>query len=140
LVFGLLSPLFFKQNQTKIKMITSKHNVNGLPDSGSRTNFSTGAVRDAMEGKGLPSMIPTCALMSLAKRFEDGASKYGPDNWKKGIPLSRYYDAASRHLWALRDGKTDEDHFGAVLWNIACWQKTKRMIDSHLLPQELNDL
>jgi hypothetical protein len=114
--------------------------INELPDSGSRTNFSTGAVRDAMDGKGFPSLIPTCALKSIAKRFEDGAKKYGRNNWQKGIPLSRYCDATHRHLWALRDGKTDEDHFGAVLWNVACWQKTKQMIDSGLLPEELNDL
>ncbi len=121
-------------------MVTSEQNNNKLPSSGVMTNFSTGAVRDAMEGKGFPSLIPTCALTSLAKRFEDGATKYGRDNWKKGIPLSRYCDAANRHLWALMEGRTDEDHFGAVMWNIACWQRTKRMIDSHLLPEELNDL
>lgn len=111
-----------------------------LPSSGKMTNFSTGAVRDAMMGKGFPSLIPTGALKSLAKRFEDGAIKYGRDNWQKGIPLSRYCDAANRHLWALRDRKTDEDHFGAVLWNIACWQETKRRIDLGLLPEELNDI
>lgn len=134
-------------------MITSEENVmenllkgelpkfvKELPSTGKMSKFGTGAVRDAMEGKGLPSMIPTCALKSLAKRFEDGCTKYGRDNWLKGIPLSRYCDSTYRHLWALRDGKTDEDHFGAVLWNIACWQKTKNMIDSNLLPQELNDL
>ena len=114
--------------------------VQNLPSSGKMTNFETGAVRDAMEGKGLPSLIPTCALRSIAKRFEDGAIKYGRDNWTKGIPLSRYCDASHRHLWALRDGKTDEDHFGAVLWNIACWQKTKEMIDRGELPETLNDL
>ena len=51
-----------------------------LPDSGARTAVDTGAVRDSMQGKGLPSMIPTCAIMAMAKRFEDGATKYGPDN------------------------------------------------------------
>ena len=121
-----------------IKMESNKECV--LPSSGSMSNFETGAVRDAMEGKGLPSLIPTCALRSIAKRFEDGATKYGRDNWMKGIPLSRYCDASHRHLWALRDGKTDEDHFGAVLWNIACWQKTKELIDSGELPETLNDI
>ncbi len=111
-----------------------------LPDSGARTAFDTGAVRDSMEGKGIPSMIPTCAIKAMARRFEDGASKYGKDNWKKGIPLSRYCDAAFRHLMACKDGETDEDHFGAVLWNMACWLETKRMISTKQLPTELNDL
>ena len=121
-------------------MVTSEDKGSVLPSSGKMSKFDTGAVRDAMEGKGLPSLIPTCALKSLAKRFEDGATKYGRDNWQQGIPLSRYCDSAHRHLWALRDGQTDEGHFGAVLWNIACWQKTKEMIDSDLLPKHLDDL
>jgi hypothetical protein len=41
---------------------------------------------------------------------------------------------------ACRDGKTDEDHFGAVLWNMACWLETKRLIKIGKLPQELDDL
>jgi len=111
-----------------------------LPDSGSRTAFSTGAVRDAMQGKGVPSMIPTCAITAVAKRFEDGASKYGPDNWRKGIPTSRYCDAAYRHLMACRDGKVDEDHFGAVLWNMSCWLWTLHAIEEGKLPSELDDI
>ena len=57
----------------------------GLPDSGERTAFDSGAVRDSMRGKGYPSMIPTVAIMAMARRFEDGATKYGRDNWKKGM-------------------------------------------------------
>jgi hypothetical protein len=111
-----------------------------IPDTGSRTHFETGAVRDAMQGKGMPSMIPTSAIKSMAKRFGDGATKYGPDNWKKGIPTSRYCDAAYRHLMACRDRKIDEDHFGAVLWNMACWLWTLEQIKYGNLPQELDDI
>ena len=49
------------------------------------SNFSTGAVRDAMRGKGLPSLMPVSALRAVSRRFEDGAEKYGRDNWKKEI-------------------------------------------------------
>lgn len=111
-----------------------------LPDSGARTAFDTGAVRDSMKGKGMPSMIPTCAIMAMARRFEDGATKYGADNWRKGIPTSRYCDAAYRHLMQARDGDTTEDHFGAVLWNIACWLWTLKAIEDNKLPSELNDI
>ena len=121
-------------------MITSDTSTKPLPSSGEVSHFATGAVRDTMRGKGFPSLIPTCALMALAKRFEDGANKYGRDNWKKGIPLSRYCDATNRHLWAFRDGCTKEDHAGAVLWNVACWLETKRMIDNGELSEDLNDL
>jgi len=111
-----------------------------LPDSGSRTAFDTGAVRDAMKGKGIPSMIPTCAIMAMARRFEDGATKYGADNWRKGIPLSRYCDAAYRHLMQCRDNDFSEDHFGAVMWNMACWLWTLNKIDAGELPAELDDI
>lgn len=110
-----------------------------LPDSGDRTEFDTGAVRDAMSGKGLPSLIPPEALRRLARRFEDGATKYGRDNWQKGIPLSRYHDAILRHTLSAAEGKTDEDHLGAVLWNAAAWVWTEDAISSGQLPAELDD-
>ena len=82
-------------------MATVGKKLSSLPDTGDRTAFNTGAVRDAMKGKGIPSMIPTEAIYAIARRFEDGATKYGADNWRKGIPLSRYCDSAYRHLMAF---------------------------------------
>lgn len=111
-----------------------------LPDSGERTEFETGAVRDAMTGKGCPSLIPTCALRMVARRFEDGMQKYGRHNWKKGIPLSRYVDSLYRHLWAYIDGDESEDHGGAIIWNAVCLVATKHMIKSGKLPKSLDDL
>ncbi|CAB4163597.1 hypothetical protein UFOVP806_30 [uncultured Caudovirales phage] len=115
-----------------------------IPDSGARTSFETGAVRDASVGKGLPSRIPPIALDALAKRFEDGAIKYpdsdhGP-NWMKGIPLSRFYDAICRHVSKAAQGHLDEDHLGAVMWNAAAWLWTENEIQAGRLPIELNDL
>jgi len=111
-----------------------------LPDSGARTEFETGSVRDACEGKGLPSLIPTSSLISCSKRFEDGATKYGRDNWKKGQPLSRYIDSIYRHLWAYMDGCEKEDHLGAVIWNSMCLQQTNEWINEGKLPPELRDI
>ena len=110
-----------------------------LPDSGDRTNFDTGAVRDAMSGKGLPSLIPPEAIRRCARRFEDGAAKYGLHNWMKGIPLSRYQDAITRHTLAAAEGQTDEDHLGAVLWNAAAWVWTQDEIEAGRLPASLDD-
>lgn len=111
-----------------------------LPDTGARSEFETGAVRDAHIGKGFFAMIPHEAEARIARRFEDGANKYGPDNWRKGIPLSRYYDAMRRHLakWAL--GHTDEDHLGAVGWNYCAAVWTEREIYEGRLPSSLNNL
>ena len=111
-----------------------------LPDSGERTAFATGAVRDAMTGKGVPSMIPPIALRALARRFEDGAQKYGPLNFQKGIPLARCYDSIFRHLLAWSEGDITEDHGGAVLWNMAVALWTQEQIQDGSLPEELNDL
>ena len=111
-----------------------------LPDSGDRTNFNTGAVRDAMAGKGLPSCIPTSALRAVSKRFEDGAVKYGRDNWQKGIPVSRYVDSIYRHLWAFMEGDVDEDHLSAVIWNAMGLYDTMASMDNEALPSELYDI
>jgi hypothetical protein len=39
-----------------------------------------------------------------------------------------------------RDGDTTEDHFGAVLWNMACWLWTLKAIEDNDLPKELDDI
>ena len=114
--------------------------MNQLPDTGTRSEFTTGAVRDAMSGKGLPSQIPPEAIRRLALRFEDGATKYGLKNWMQGIPLSRYVDAIVRHTLSAAEGQDDEDHLGAVLWNAAAWIWTERQIIEGRLPAELDDL
>ncbi|WP_038168538.1 dATP/dGTP diphosphohydrolase domain-containing protein [Verrucomicrobium sp. BvORR106] len=111
-----------------------------IPDSGTRSQFITGAVRDAAPGKGLPSNIPPIAIRALARRFEDGAQKYGPRNWMQGIPLSRYIDAIIRHTLSMSEGRTDEDHAGAVLWNAAAFMWTRQAVENGKLPNDLNDL
>lgn len=111
-----------------------------LPTTGAMSEFSTGAVRDASAGKGLPSCIPPVALRKLAQRFEDGAAKYQKNNWQKGIPLSRYQDSLMRHTLAHAEGDTSEDHMGAMLWNASAWAWTEEAITKGRLPAELDDL
>ncbi|QDT30925.1 dATP/dGTP diphosphohydrolase domain-containing protein [Thalassoglobus polymorphus] len=117
-----------------------------LPDTGSRTQFETGAVRDAAAGKGLPSAIPYVAIQKLAQRYEDGRAKYPDDpetgrpNWQKGIPLSRFQDAIVRHSYQWAEGDQSEDHLGAVLWNAAGAAWTEQEINAGRLPADLDDL
>lgn len=60
------------------------------------------------------------AMLELAKHFEEGATKYGENNWQKGIPTHCYIDSAVRHyLKWLRDD-SDEPHDRAFVWNIIC--------------------
>lgn len=111
-----------------------------LPDTGGRTTFTTGAVRDASAGKPRPTLLPPHAYRMIAMRATDGAAKYNDHNWTKGIPLSRYADAIQRHLWAFLEGDQSEDHLGAIMWNAGCLAWTKEQIAAGHLPTDLADL
>mgnify|MGYP003153055492 CR=1 FL=1 len=103
-------------------------------------HFSTGSQRDTAKGKGQPSRISTIFLDRLSKKIEQGLKKYGDRNWEKGQPLSRFIDSAQRHLWAVMEGKEDEDHAAAWAWNTMCFIHTKELIDRGELPTDLDDL
>ena len=147
--------------------------VSIIKDSGDRTEFSTGAVRDMREGKGRCDLMPLevvynllngrslpakedgqvmhniktflekndtyylylaldhfadkryerstpTMLLEVAKHFEEGAKKYGENNWQKGIPPKCYIDSAIRHYLKWLRGDTDEPHDRAFVWNLMC--------------------
>ena len=49
--------------------------INELPDSGERTEFETGSVRDSMKGKGFPSHLPPVVLRApVCRDPEHGAA------------------------------------------------------------------
>lgn len=159
-----------------------------IKDSGDRTQFESGAVRDMREGKGRFDLAPLdvmanlingrgfpekeegmvihniktflekndtyylylalehftdrcyerslpTMLLEVAKHFEEGAKKYGPDNWRKGIPVYCYIDSAIRHYLKWLRGDNDEPHDRAFVWNLMCciwevdygeeWRKSK---------------
>lgn len=51
-------------------------------------------------------LIPGAALVETSLAFKDGASKYGPYNWRENPVLySIYIDAALRHIHSLLDGE-----------------------------------
>ena len=99
-----------------------------IQDSGTRREFESGAVRDMAEGKGRCDLLPMCALLRLARHYEQGAKKYADRNWEKGIPVSVMIDSALRHVFKYMDGWTDEDHLCAAAWNIlgAMWMEEKQ--------------
>lgn len=145
--------------------------LSSIKDSGDRTEFETGAVRDMREGKGrfdlapldvmseyyskicddngnvlhflaafqthgelntlyyalssfvnihIPNQSDETMFLEVAKHFEEGAKKYGENNWQKGIPVKCYIDSAVRHYLKWLRGDEDEPHDRAFCWNIIC--------------------
>lgn len=60
---------------------------------------------------------------ALAKHYEAGAVVHGVDNWKKGLPIygsergGCFLDSMRRHIDQALQGKDDEPHAIAALWN-----------------------
>ena len=49
--------------------------------------------------------IPAECMQGIAKVLAYGAAKYEKDNWRRGIPMSRYISAALRHIHAWNSGE-----------------------------------
>jgi hypothetical protein len=130
----------FETSPVKDMFISEGQRVAGIKDSGKRSEFSTGAVRDVQENKGRLDLLPFLAMLRLSKHYERGCLKYGDRNWEKGIPLSRYFDSGVRHAVKAFMGFKDEHHWTAALWNFSCLIETKDRIELGLLPKELDDL
>ena len=163
-----------------------------IKDSGNRTEFVTGAVRDMRKGKGRCDLLPLdviselcgfiyanpmldvftainkfqetsnkmyldialCDLMTqkgwniytmvleVSIHFEEGAKKYGENNWQKGIPVKVYIDSAIRHYLKWLRGDQDEPHDRAFCWNILCamWTcKNKPELNDYRKDDEKNE-
>lgn len=110
-----------------------------VKDSGKREEFDTGSRRDTQDGKGRYDLLPAHAIFLVSRQFEEGAKKYGTNNWKLGQPLSRFLCSGLRHLFKHMAGHTDERHDVAAAWNILCMIETRDMIERGVLPAELND-
>lgn len=95
-----------------------EYRKNHIKDSGERTTFSTGAVRDMHAGKGRMDLLPWAAIIEVSKHCENGAKKYGEHNVNRGIPTHSLLDSAMRHAAKYLDGQDDEDHLLAAAWNL----------------------
>ena len=59
-------------------------------------------------------------ILEVSMHFEEGAEKYGENNWQKGLPVKCYINSAVRHYLKWLRGDTDERHDRAFCWNILC--------------------
>ena len=103
----------------KVKQALNKKKGNRMiKDSGERTQFESGAVRDMHTGKGRMDLLPLTAIIELSKHCEEGALKYGEHNIDKGIPQHSLCDSGMRHLVKYMRGDKDEYHLRAACWNL----------------------
>lgn len=127
-----------------------------LEDSGSRTEFETGAQRELAPNKGRFDLLPGTAIAAvmhadgnrplnakamalLALHFERGAAKYSARNWEKGLPLWSFLDSGLRHAYKELAGEGDEDHAIALLWNLICYLDTDMAIAHGKAPKSLRE-
>ena len=111
-----------------------------VQDSGERSEFDTGAVRDRQAGKGRYDLLSPIAMRRMARHFENGSAVHGDRNWERGQPLSRFIDSALRHLFQYLAGERDEDHLAAAAWNVMGIMEMQERIREGILPSELDDI
>tara|TARA_A100001011_G_C14005819_1_gene713389 strand:- start:406 stop:693 length:288 start_codon:yes stop_codon:yes gene_type:complete len=58
-------------------------------------------------------LLPSFALEETVKVLTFGAKKYDRENWRKLDDLhNRYFNAAQRHLWAIKRGESHDPETG----------------------------
>ncbi len=113
----------------------------GMTDSGKRQSFGRGmAIRDTADEKPRPDLISPFAEERQGHWLRMGAAKYAERNWEKGMPFSRCVASLKRHVMKYQQGKRDEDHLAAIMFNAMALIHYEEMIERGLLPAELNDM
>ena len=113
----------------------------GMADSGKRQSFGKGmAIRDAADDKPRPDLISPFAEERQGQWLRMGAAKYAERNWENGMPFSRCVASLKRHLMKYQQGKRDEDHLAAMMFNAMALIHYEEMIERGRLPAELNDM
>lgn len=65
-------------------------------------------------GKPPLALLPTEALLEVARVFNFGAAKYGADNWRGGFESRRLTSAALRHILADNSGEDIDNESGRL--------------------------
>ena len=95
-----------------------------------------------LEHANLDSVL-ACMSIGLLKtsiHYENGAIKYGENNWKLGQPMHVLLDSGLRHTFKGISGNDDEPHIRAAAWNFLCAIWTMDNLPELMdLPQSGND-
>jgi len=109
----------------------------GMTDSGRRQSFGRGmAIRDTADDKPRPDLISPFA----EERQGHWLRKYAERNWENGMPFSRCVASLKRHVMRYQQGRRDEDHLAAIMFNAMALIHYEEMIERGVLPADLNDM
>ena len=126
---------------SKLHPETKNMSKYGMTDSGKRQSFGEGmAVRDTADDKPRPDLISPFAEERQGHWLRMGAAKYAERNWENGMPFSRCVASLKRHVMKYQQGKRDEDHLAAIMFNAMALIHYEEMIECGVLPASLNDL
>lgn len=92
--------------------------------------YDTGAVRSADAEAFRYDLISPIGLRRVAETCHEGAVKYTPHNWEKGMPVDDLLNHAIRHVYLYLSGDRSEDHLAH-----SCWGLMAAMHSEELWPQ-----
>lgn len=72
-------------------------------------------------GKVPMHLVPPDALLELVKVYQEGAKKYAPRNWERGMDWSKCFDSLMRHALAWQTGQDRDDETGLLHMAHAAW-------------------
>lgn len=103
-------------------------------DSGKRVDFDSGMRRDTQDGKPRYDLVYEPLLTRWAELMARGAEKYGENNWQLANSeeeLNRFKASGWRHFVQAMRGDDDEDHYAAVLFNLAAILYVKEKLNDN---------
>jgi len=87
-------------------------------NSSDRVKFASGAVRGTDVDHVRYDLVTPIGLRRLAETYAEGAKKYAPRNWEKGIPASNLLNHLINHIERWRAGDRSEDHLAHAAWGL----------------------
>ncbi len=79
--------------------------------------FDSGAVRAKLDDVRFDLISPQ-ALRRLAATYAEGATKYGDNNWRKGMEFSNLLNHVIDHIYQYIAGADGEDHLAHAAWGL----------------------
>jgi hypothetical protein len=79
--------------------------------------FETGAIRSNSNETLRFDLIHPVAWIALARVCGEGADKYGPFNWERGMPVHDLMNHALAHYAMFLAGDRSEPHLEHAAWN-----------------------